>query len=181
MRMLDCEREEELVRAATRGDLKAYDSLVSHYRPAAIAVARQIVRGKERSEDVAQDALITAFKALPQLQDASRFGAWLAAIVRHRARRVSQSREEQTLPLDEFIALRVPALRGQRIRNEVSCAIEDLPEEIRSVAELYYLQEWSTQQIAEFLTLPLTTVKWRLHTARRTLRPRLAESLEIEL
>ncbi|MEZ0324971.1 MAG: RNA polymerase sigma factor [Fimbriimonas sp.] len=178
--MMEREREEELVRAATRGDLAAFDTLVTHYRPAAIALARQIVRSNERAEDTAQDALITAFKALPQLQDPTRFAAWLAAIVRHRAKRISQSREDQAIALDEFIAQRVPALQAKEIRNEVSCAIEDLPEEQRIPAQLFYLQEWSTLQISEFLSLPITTVKWRLHMARKSLRPRLAESLEIE-
>ncbi len=180
MRMMDCGEEEDLVRAATRGDLAAFDTLVRHYRPAAIALARQIVHSNERAEDTAQDALITAFKALPQLQDPTRFAAWLAAIVRHRAKRISQNREDQAIPLDEFIAQRMPGLQIREVRNEVSCAIEDLPEDQRIVAELFYLQEWSTQQIREFLSLPVTTVKWRLHMARKSLRPRLAESLEIE-
>ncbi len=74
----------------------------------------------------------------------------------------------------------MPALHHKGIRNEVSCAIEDLPEDQRIVAELFYLEEWSTHQIGEFLSLPVTTVKWRLHVARKSLRPRLAESLEIE-
>jgi RNA polymerase sigma-70 factor (ECF subfamily) len=169
--------EEELVTAATGGDPRAYDALVRHYRPAAVSLARQIVRCKEKADDVAQDALITAFKALPQLREPSRFGPWLASIVRHRAFR---SKEPASVSLDEVLLRYIPslALPTQEMAEDVVLAINALPEELRPTTELYFLEEWSAPEIADFLDLPLTTVKWRLHTARKQLSPRLARTLE---
>lgn len=169
--------EEELVRAATAGDLRSYDVLVRHYRPAATSLARQIVRCREKADDVAQDALITAFKALPQLRESSRFGPWLASIVRHRAFR---SKEPQNLSLDEVLLRYIPSLAAptEELAEDVLLAINALPDDLRPITELYFLEEWSAPEIADFLDLPLTTVKWRLHTARKQLSPRLARTLE---
>ena len=166
--------EVRLVVAAQAGDLAAFDQLVQHYRPALISLARQLVN-RELAQDVAQDALLTAYKALPQLQQPERFGSWIAAIARHRTTRLGQRKDEQTLRLDEVLSNHLPSigLLYDGLDREVECAMAELTQEVQAVARLYYLQEWSTKEISEFLTLPITTVKWRLHTARGLLRTRL--------
>lgn len=174
MRGFEDQEEVRLVLAAQTGDLSAFDRLVKHYRPALISLARQLV-GKELAQDVAQDALLTAYKALPQLQQPERFGGWVAAIARHRTTRLGQRKDEQTLRLDEVLAAHLPSIDAvyDGLDREIECAMAELPDEIQAVAKLYYLQEWSTKEIGEFLEIPITTVKWRLHTARGMLRSRL--------
>src|SRR5580765_307645 len=78
--------DEVLVVAAILGDLDAFDELASRYRAAVVRTAWAIV-GREDAEDVAQDSLLLAFKALPSIEDPTKFAAWLAAITRHRAMR----------------------------------------------------------------------------------------------
>ena len=175
--------EEELVVAAQAGDLEAFDMLARRYRPAALTVARQSLPAQQ-AEDAAQDALLSAFKALPSLQEPGRFPAWFGAIVRHRARRMGRVRSREPLALNQVIVTYAPAIvarlhedeRSQRVR----CAISGLPAEVREPTTLHYLEGWTALQIAEFLSLPVSTVKWRLHTARRLLRNRLASLEEIE-
>jgi RNA polymerase sigma-70 factor (ECF subfamily) len=177
MKQVDWSKASEttLVEAASAGDPSAFDVLARRYRHPAQALARQIVGSRELADDVAQDALLMAFKSLPQLKEPDRFASWLGAIVRHRARRVAQHPERRMLRLDEVLLAYMPSIESQgAIQSEVACAIASLPLEQRSTAELYYLDEWSTAEIAEFLELPVTTVKWRLHCARQLLRPRLA-------
>jgi RNA polymerase sigma-70 factor (ECF subfamily) len=76
--------DDVLVVAAILGDLAAFDQLVLRYRAAVVRVAQGVV-GREHAEDVAQDALLLAFKALPSIEDPRKFPAWLSAITRHRA------------------------------------------------------------------------------------------------
>src|SRR5207244_8483604 len=78
----------ELVREAQRGNPEAFDALVRRFRDLMVAVARQEIGSREAAEDVVQDALLQAFRALPQLQDPARFVPWLTVITRCRARRV---------------------------------------------------------------------------------------------
>jgi RNA polymerase sigma-70 factor, ECF subfamily len=175
--------ERELVIAAQAGDLEAFDQLARRYRPAAVTVARQTLPAAQ-AEDAAQDALLSAFKALRSLDDPGRFAAWLGAIVRHRAKRVGRERAKEPGPLDQVIVSYAPSIvlrlhQDERSR-QVRCAISALPPELREPISLHYVNGWTAAQIAEFLSLPVSTVKWRLHTARRLLRNRLASLEEIE-
>src|SRR5262249_50028664 len=97
--------DEVLVVAAILGDLDAFDELASRYRAAVIRTARAIV-GREYAEDIAQDALLLAFKALPSIEDPAKFAAWLSAITRHRAMRVGKREsalQAGRVEFDEFL------------------------------------------------------------------------------
>src|SRR5687767_4358011 len=85
--------DEVLVLGAILGNLEAFEQLVLRYRPAVVRLARTVV-GADDAEDIAQDALLLAFKALPTIEDPSRFAAWLSAITRHRALRFTQSEDK---------------------------------------------------------------------------------------
>lgn len=180
----DAQDEELWVVAAQAGDLRAFDRLGWRYRPALISIARQILKSKELAEDAAQEALLIAFGALPQLSDPTRFGGWLGSILRNRAIRLSKGERKAPTPLDEIVLAYSPSLTADlavREQNQaLYCAIAELPEELRPVVELYYLNEWSVREVAEVLNLPETTVKWRLHTARRQLRSCLSPLIEEE-
>src|SRR5215207_1140603 len=86
--------DEFLVVAAILGNLDAFEQLVVRYRPAVVRLARTIV-GSDYAEDVAQDSLLLAFKALPGIDEPSKFAAWLSAITRHRALRFGKSETAQ--------------------------------------------------------------------------------------
>ena len=97
--------DEVLVVAAIIGDLQAFDRLVLRYRAAVTRVATSIV-GREDAEDVAQDAWLLAFKALPSIDEPRKFPAWLAAITRHRAMRFGKSESRlkaQRVALDNVL------------------------------------------------------------------------------
>ena len=170
----------DLVLAALIGDLHAFDELVLRYRPAMLIVAEQIVGTEAGAEDVAQDALLLAYKALPQLDDVSRFPSWLYAITRNRALRYVKENGQRPPPseLDYFIMTRSASIVRDPAQiydtrdehNALRDAIKTLPQEYQVVIGLYYWDEMPQQDIAEFTGLPLTTVKWRLHKARRLLR-----------
>ena len=98
--------DELLVMAAILGNLDAFEELVVRYRPAVVRLARTIV-GADDAEDVAQDSLLLAFKALPGIEEPRKFPAWLSAITRHRALRFSksetvQSRKRASLPVSRL-------------------------------------------------------------------------------
>ncbi len=160
----------------------AFDELVHRYRPAAKLTAQGILGSRELADDAVQEAFIAAYKSLPQLEDAARFGSWVFAIVRNRSLRIQAGERRTQLPIDELISAHIPSIHEQiEDRSdvaEVRCAIKRLPRESQDVVELYYLNEWSVAAIAEYLGLPKTTVKWRLHTSRRQLRTLLSEQIE---
>jgi RNA polymerase sigma-70 factor (ECF subfamily) len=173
--------DEILVVAAILGDLAAFDQLVLRYRPAVIRTSRMLVR-PEDAEDVAQEACLLAFKALPALEEPKKFPAWLHAITRRCAIRFSQrsrQRSQGLVPLDEAILEQVPALRGpapeDSAREELQWALDRIPADYALALRLHFMDEMPLKRIARFLGVTLATVKWRIHNGKKLLRAQLME------
>lgn len=179
--------DEELVVAALLGEIAAFDVLVLRYRQAVLAAVQRQISHRALAEDICQEAFLLAFKALPQLADTRRFGAWLHAIARRQAIRRSrgEARAAAHTPLDELILEHSQVLSESgwdRLEREeeleaVRQAMATLPEEFQLVLRLRYWSEMPLERIAAFLGLPLSTVKWRLHRARALMRERLTAVL----
>ncbi|HEX8143480.1 MAG TPA: RNA polymerase sigma factor [Pyrinomonadaceae bacterium] len=169
-----------LVVAAILGDLNAFDDLAQRYRAAVMRVAQSIV-GREDAEDVAQDALLLAFKALPAIENPEKFAAWLWAITRRRALRWhsrSRVREKGRVEFDEMLleqigALSRPLLAESAGDEELSLALENIPADYALVLRLRYLDEMPLKRIAAFLGVSLASVKWRVHRGKQLLRARV--------
>jgi RNA polymerase sigma-70 factor (ECF subfamily) len=168
--------DEILVVAAILGDLAAFDELVLRYRPAVIRAARMIAP-RDDVEDVAQEALLLAFKALPSLEEPKKFPAWLHAITRRCAIRLSQRARLQQrahVALDEAILEQVPALSrsipGDCVDEDLQRALDDIPRDCALALRLHFLDGMPLKRIADFLGLSLATVKWRIYRGKKLLR-----------
>lgn len=172
--------DEVLVVAAILGDLDAFDELASRYRAAVVRAAQAVV-GREDAEDVAQDALLLAFKALPSIDDPAKFAAWLSAITRHRALRFSKrerSHQAGRIDLDEFLLEQVQALGHPLVErpegdDELKLALENMPADYALVLRLRFFDEMPLKRIAAFLGAPLSTIKWRIHRGKQLLLERI--------
>jgi len=173
--------DEILALAAILGDLRSFDALVLRYRSAAYRVAQSIA-GNELAEDAVQESLLLAFKALPSIEEPAKFASWLYAITRRVALRMSQrSRRERwrRVDLDEALIehseafARPLAPRDAFEEAWVRAAVDALDEDHRLILKLRFYDEMPLARIADFLDLPLTTVKWRLHRAKQLLREKL--------
>lgn len=164
--------DRQLVGWARDGCRTAFDELARRYRTGVYLTARQVLGDAGQAEDVAQEALLIAFRALPALAEPARFGAWLGAITRHRARRVARQ-ESRFVPLEPAHLDHLPAPIAPE-PEELTDAFGTLGEDYQTVLRLRYWEEWSVGQIAAFLSLPITTIKWRLHYGREVLRRRLS-------
>jgi len=169
--------DEVLVVAAILGDFDAFDVLVRRYRAAVIRTAQSIVAAND-AEDVAQDALLLAFKALPSIDDPAKFAAWLMIITRHRALRfVKQAgkRQRNQMPLDTVLleqvgALTEPLVHQQETSDALMQALDTLPDDYALALRLHFLDEVPQKRIAAFLDVPLSTVKWRVFRGKQLLR-----------
>ena len=171
--------DELLVVAAILGNLEAFEELVVRYRPAVVRLARTIV-GVDHAEDVAQDSLLLAFKALPTIEDPRKFAAWLSAITRHRALRFSKSETahmSKRVALDEVLLEKIEALakplRDRERDEEMIKALESLPADYAMPLRLRFLDDMPLNRIAAFMGVPLSTVKWRIHQGKKLLRAKV--------
>jgi RNA polymerase sigma-70 factor (ECF subfamily) len=176
--------DEVLVLGAILGDLEAFEQLVVRYRPAVVRLARTIVSGDD-AEDVAQESLLLAFKALPSIEEPRRFAAWLSAITRHRALRFSKSEDKHVrkrVPLDEALIEKIEALArplAVRERDEdMLAALDSLPGDYAMPLRLHFFDDMPLKRIAAFMGLPLSTVKWRIHHGKKLLRAKIETRIE---
>jgi RNA polymerase sigma-70 factor, ECF subfamily len=169
--------DEVLVVAAILGDLDAFDELAARYRAAVVRTAQSIV-GREDAEDVAQDALLLAFKALPSIDEPPKFAAWLSAITRHRAFRFSKrerTHQAGRVDVDEFLIEQVQAIAHPLVASpegdeDLRLALESLPADYALVLRLRFFDEMPLKRIGAFLGVPISTVKWRIHRGKQLLR-----------
>jgi len=134
------------------------------------------------AEDAAQESFIAAWRNLDQLRQPEAFPGWLKRIVQSRCSHFLRRSKLETVALDALdpaaaaqetdpLAVVVAAETNDRIAE----AIEALPEHERLVTALFYINDTPQKEIAEFLELPLTTVKKRLHSARKRLAERMLD------
>ena len=172
--------DEALRRAVIRaqdGDARAFDLLVRRFQDPAVAYARTLLHDPLTAEDAAQEAFVQAWRDLPRLREAAAFGAWLRRLVFKFCDRARRS-ARPTLPLAETLPLpdeEGPAWVVERADHaaRVRAAIDVLPCALREATLLYYLTGHDIKEIAAFLSLPPSTVKNRLHAARKRLRKEL--------
>jgi RNA polymerase sigma-70 factor (ECF subfamily) len=178
--------DETLAMVAILGDLRSFDALALRYRAAAYRVAQSIA-GNELAEDAVQESLLLAFKALPSIEEPAKFASWLYAITRRVALRMSKrSRLERSnrVDLDEALIEHSEALARPLAPRDtfeeawVRAAVDALDEDHRLILKLRFYDEMPLKRIADFLDLPLTTVKWRLHRAKQLLREKLKPEKE---
>jgi RNA polymerase sigma-70 factor, ECF subfamily len=166
-----------IVSSAIGGNTEAFDVLFRRYHSLALRTAAIIV-GADLAEDVVQDAFLLAFLALPMIRDRSKFPRWLSTITRFRALRLRRSeshRRTRAIALDaaRFATLSniVCASREELEGDEIlRAALERIPPEYAEVLRLHFLHEMPHQQIAEFLAVPVSTVKWRCYRGKQMVR-----------
>ncbi len=169
--------DEMLVAAAIEGDELAFDRLASRHRHAAAREAARIV-GAIRAEEVVRDARVIARRALGSLKDPARFSRWLVAITRWLALRAGKPESRQALAdvtLEECVLETLSELATAPRRNAAGnallfLALEGIPPQYAEVVRYHFLHGLSHERIAEFLGIPLSTVKWRCFRGREFLR-----------
>jgi RNA polymerase sigma-70 factor (ECF subfamily) len=172
----DCP-DEMLVSLAIDGDRDAFDRLARRHRQVALRAAALIV-GRERAEDVIQDALLLAFRTLPTLRERAKFPRWLSTITRFRALRMSQDERRhraRTVQLDSLSPATLSDLacapRETGIGDDVlRPALARIPPDYAEVIRLHYLHGFPHQKIAEFLAVPAATIRWRCFRGKELLR-----------
>lgn len=179
----------ELVTRAQRGDRGAFARLVTETQDNVYNLAYRVLGQPQEAQDAAQDALVRAWRALPQFRGQSKFATWLYRITVNTCLNRRRSLRPQLQQVDADDALGLVAdpdadPQASAVAREqaevVWAAVEQLPEKYRLVITLFYQQELSYQEIAELLSLPLGTVKAHLNRARQALARQLRPAEEAD-
>jgi RNA polymerase sigma-70 factor (ECF subfamily) len=186
-----------LIERCRAGDIAAFEPLVEKYRQRVWRLAYNVVRDREEAWDVAQEAFVRAWQALPNFRGQSAFYTWLFRIVMNvasdRARaRAARGRAFGTerIPEEDWDRVLVDqpddarpdaAAAGAEQRARIEKALATLSADHRRIVVLSDIEGLSYKEIADVLEIPMGTVMSRLHNARKRLKGALGPLLALLL
>lgn len=186
--MSERQNDQVLVERVQAGDKRAFDLLVIKYQSRIVNVISRYLRDPVEAMDLAQEAFIKAYRALPNFRGESAFYTWLYRIAINTAKNhlVAQSRRP---PTDDVEATEAEQFEGQSalkenatpesmmLRDEIQkvifSAIEALPDDLRTAITLRELEDMSYEEIAEAMDCPIGTVRSRIFRAREAIDTKL--------
>ena len=188
--------DKELVRRVQKGDQAAFDLLFVRYQSKIVNLVSRYVSDQHEAMDVAQEAFIKAYRALPRFRGDSQFYTWLYRIAINTAKNhlVAKSRRppgvdvdvDETEYRDDASALREretpeAALARDQLEATIHEALRDLPDDLKSALTLREFDGLSYEQIAEIMECPVGTVRSRIFRAREFVDERMQAVLNPSL
>jgi RNA polymerase sigma-70 factor (ECF subfamily) len=173
--------DDQLVARVKRGDKRAFDLLVLRYQQRLFALISRYVRDRDEIQDIAQEAFIRAYRALPEFRGESQFYTWLYRIAVNTAKNWLAARGRRPpntdIDIDETEAYDGSAVLqdhdspeehyfGRELQQVVAKAMRDLPDDLRQALMLREFDGLSYEEIAEVMNCPVGTVRSRIFRAR---------------
>jgi RNA polymerase sigma-70 factor (ECF subfamily) len=192
--MSDREIDQQLVERAQRGDKHAFELLVTKYQRKLVRLLSRFIRDTSEVEDVAQEAFIKAYRALPNFRGDSAFYTWLYRIGINTAKNylVAMGRraptstgmdaeEAEDLGESELLQdVNTPEnqMMSRQVAETVNQTLEKLPEELRTAITLREMEGLSYEEIASIMNCPIGTVRSRIFRAREAIAEQLKPMLD---
>jgi len=190
-------RERLLIRRLRDRDEDAFREMVDEYRSRVFTLTLRMLSNREEAEDLAQEVFITVFKSIDSFRGDSKFSTWLYRITanhcKNRIKYLARRQDRRKAEFDETLHGEATAgvmvaptkarrpdeqLQGAQMEELLQQAIGSLDEDHRLLIVLRDVEELSYDEICEITSLPVGTVKSRIHRARVTLRKKLAKHME---
>jgi len=174
----------DLVSAVRRGDRDAFGILVDRHRARAVGLAAAMLGEVAEAEDVGQEALYQAYFGIDRLRDPARFGEWLCGIAINLAK-MALRRRRMTFSLEDLDGGRVAhgfriedatpesEFQARELREVVRRALGQLPENLRAVVWLHYVEGLPYQEIGALFGIAPGALRVQAHRARHRLRESL--------
>ncbi|HET6349956.1 MAG TPA: sigma-70 family RNA polymerase sigma factor [Candidatus Krumholzibacteria bacterium] len=185
------EEDIQLVARCRAGDERAFRALLEKYERAVFSICLRMVRNRDEAADLAQEAFIKVFGSLDKYNPAYAFSSWLFKITSNLCIDHLRKRRITTFAMDEpvegekgeytrqYVAPDLPPdetfSRDEKMRR-LEEGIAALPEHYRIMLVLRHQEDMSYEEIAESLSIPLGTVKARIHRAREMLKSILEDT-----
>lgn len=181
--------EKDFIERAKTGDDRAFGELVLMHQSFVFNLALRAVGDPHEAEDLAQDAFIRAWQALPRFRADAKFSTWLYRIVVNLCynRRPKLKQEQEFLSMEEneeFIFQGdeinpIDEVDDKELRTCLHRKIDELPATQKMLIQLRYQQELSYEDISEVMQMPMGTVKTSLFRAHAHLRQEMARMEEM--
>lgn len=168
-----------LIHRAKIGDMSAYNELYQNYYQFVYRYAWKLSKNEADARDITQEVFLQVYKSLPSLRDEALFVPWLRKITNSKCQMIFRKNKDILYDSDQISSELGREKRKEFVPQDYIRFMSDkeilaylllqLSEKRRTVLEMYYLQQLSMNEIAEMMGVNVTTVKGRLHEARKAL------------
>jgi len=172
--------DEQLVLLCLQGKTAAFEILVSRYQRQVFSLAYKLGGDYDEARDMAQEVFIRVYQELPRFDSSRKFFPWMYRVAHNTCVNALMKRPKETVPLDNLIELHPQEIsavaspdamcENSEIKQTLTAALRELPEQYRLPLFLKYIEGLSYQEICSTLNLPQTTVETRLFRGRKILR-----------
>lgn len=166
--------DRDLVGQARRGNVEAYNLLISRWEKRVFNYLLRLVGEREDALDLSQEVFLKAYQNLAKLDDAGRFSPWLFRIAHNEAFSLLRRRRPESELTVEPAAPDAGGMYSIELTLAVTSALGRLSDEQREAVLLKVYQGFKFDEMAEILACPVSTVKSRLYTALDLLKETLA-------
>lgn len=181
------ESDISIIERILAGDKAGYRDLANRHKDYAFTVAYKIVGTREDAEEVAQDAFIQAFQALPQFNKESKFTTWFYRIVFNTALMFKRKNRIQTDDIEASQSAQAASadtsdeIKSGEQKRYIQMALNHLSPDDVTMITLFYLKEQSLEEIAQIVGISADTAKVKLCRARKRLAEEMKRLLGNEL
>jgi RNA polymerase sigma factor (sigma-70 family) len=170
--------DEQIVERILKGEKQLYEKLMRKYDQRLFRIGRSIINNEEEVRDIMQNTYLNAYLHLPFLQNRSSFGTWVVKILVNESllRKKGKLKQRQTInnQLSDEMETPLESLLNKELKALLERAIVELPEKYKLVFVMREVEEMSTIETMEVLSLSESNVKIRLSRAKEMLRENLA-------
>jgi RNA polymerase sigma-70 factor (ECF subfamily) len=175
--------DRDLVMKSRRGDVEAYNLLISRWEKRVFNYLLRLVRDREDALDLVQEVFLKGYQNLAKLDDAGRFGPWVFRIAHNEAfSMLRRRRPEVDVEVNPETAGQSYRMFPVELALAVNGALATLSDDQREAVVLKIYEGFKFEEMAEILGCPVSTVKSRLYAAldllKDTLAPIQARSVE---
>ncbi len=182
--------DNNIIARVLAGETAAFEQLISRYQEMVFQIARRVTANKEDAEEVAQDAFLKAYQALPGFKQESKFSTWLYRIAVNTAISVTRKKKLTMVAMDESLVSNYSEDEVKENLNFLSSAeqcdsINEAMKQLHSqdalLINMFYYDGLSIEDISEITGLSNANVKVRLHRIRKKLYAMLNELIPKKL
>ncbi len=174
-------KDSYLVEKCLQGDRSAFAIIVERYKRQIYSITYSMTHNHADADDLSQDAFVKAYENLRRFKLGTNFRSWLCRIavnscidhLRHKKRFRENSLDDQSEVLPDHNPGPQADLESGELMDNIMAAVDSLPADQKTVVILREIEGFELKEIAEVMKCSESTIRWRLHYARKKLRKKL--------
>lgn len=167
---------EELITKAQKGDTEAFTKIIISMKNELYKIAKTRITNESDIDDVIQETMLETFRSIKKLRDPQKLKMWIIKILINKCNKVYRKKYKKEISIDEYNLDNYIVINSQKnIEDDINFyqLIQNLKYEERIVVLLFYMEEYSVEEISKMIKMNQNTVKTNLYRARQKIKKKI--------